>query len=227
MTATANFHLILSLVAHQPFPVPIPKDIGQTAIRTTPILSTYDLNCNTVSPMNKAVYFQSKMFMNGATALHTFFTLDFLPVKSHNKQTYTQKKFFFFQNFLRNHPVFTRNLHFKIFQGNSTTGKKRCAFPCESLRYSPFWVDISGRFRANRGDSSSRLEEGPDSFSWFLGNVIVTSEGLETIWICKTLERDTTTKENNLQKHHIVGIGRLCRICVVGDSGLCNIWVYF
>ena len=46
-----------------------------TAIRATPILSTYDLNCNTVSPINKVVYFQSKMFMNGATSLHTFLTL--------------------------------------------------------------------------------------------------------------------------------------------------------
>ena len=29
MTVTANFHLIPSLVGHQPFPVPIPKDIEQ------------------------------------------------------------------------------------------------------------------------------------------------------------------------------------------------------
>ena len=92
MTVTANFHLIPSLVGHQnPSPSQSQKISNSTAICTTPILSTYDLNCNIVSPINKAVYFQSKMFMNGATSLHTFLTLDFLPVKSHNKQTSTQK----------------------------------------------------------------------------------------------------------------------------------------
>ena len=59
-----------------------------------------------------------------------------------------------------------------------------------------------------------RLEEGPDSFSWFLGNLTATSEGLG--WICKTLERDTTTKENNLQNTSSWGPGGCVELVMWG-----------